>query len=438
MTSQENDVEANGHLTSTPAPGIDLGGFHWQSVDYKLNRPAEQVPPRQFRALEVESKEVVVPAAAVAAGKPKPAPLPPLGTIKAFSGTFTGRGFNLIFRPRSNTFDSFPVTPVPDANSGPPDNVLELNLTQETLAFSQQLGSVPNRGLQAQDDIFLNGVTYLQLVDDITDPTTGKANSAKAANIHAEPGVWMHVPASKVNPKLGPSLCRMASIPHGTTINAQCLDNPISIDGPPRIPIRDPRPFPIGAADKKINFDNLDVTKRNTPRIPQDLSAFAETGSITDETLRDPNSILRNHIKGQKITHSTTFTVATNPRITDLAGGVANIGFLRGDGIVVNGVNTFANPNADAVQMDAQFWIETVEATVHVPAMRAGQQPARLVPDKGPLVIVQPPASGETKAHDTKVIFTQIQYSQLVLLNFAGLSWPHVSVATLVPKEVRL
>jgi hypothetical protein len=27
----------------------------------------------------------------------------------------------------------------------------------------------------------------------------------------------------------------------------------------------------------------------------------------------------------------------------------------------------------------------------------------------------------------------QIQYSQQVLLNFNGLSWPHVSVATLVP-----
>jgi hypothetical protein len=30
---------------------------------------------------------------------------------------------------------------------------------------------------------------------------------------------------------------------------------------------------------------------------------------------------------------------------------------------------------------------------------------------------------------------TQIQYTQTVNLNFAGLSWPHVSVATLVPSE---
>jgi hypothetical protein len=33
------------------------------------------------------------------------------------------------------------------------------------------------------------------------------------------------------------------------------------------------------------------------------------------------------------------------------------------------------------------------------------------------------------------VTFTQIQYTQTVLLNFAGLTWPHVSVNTLVPAD---
>ena len=31
------------------------------------------------------------------------------------------------------------------------------------------------------------------------------------------------------------------------------------------------------------------------------------------------------------------------------------------------------------------------------------------------------------------VRYTQIQYTQTVLLNFNGLTWPHVSVNTLVP-----
>ena len=436
--AQSNSANAEHRATSTPAPGIDLGNFHWQAVDDKLNQSADHSPQNQFRTLDGESQKVVT-SDATAAALPKQPPSPPLGTIKAFSGTFVGRGFNLIFRPRSDKFDDFPVKPVADSHNFPADNVLELNLTRETLTFSQQLGSVPNRGLAAQDDIFLNGVTYLQLVDDITDPVSGTANPAKAANIHAEPGVWMHVPASNNNPKLGPSLCRMGSIPHGTTVNAQCLDTPVSTEGPPRIGVRDPTPFGIGnPLGPKFAFDSLDVTKQKTPRLPQDLTPFIKTGAITDETLRDVNSVLRNHIKGQKITHTTTFTVATNPKVTDLAGGVANIGFLRGDGIVVNGVNTFSTPNADAVQMDAQFWIETVETTVHVPALKAGQKPARLVPEKGPLVIVEPPESGEVAARDEKVTFTQIQYSQMVLLNFGGLSWPHISVATLVPKEVRL
>jgi hypothetical protein len=33
------------------------------------------------------------------------------------------------------------------------------------------------------------------------------------------------------------------------------------------------------------------------------------------------------------------------------------------------------------------------------------------------------------------VHFTQIQYTQTVMLNFATLTWPHVSVNTLVPAD---
>ena len=37
------------------------------------------------------------------------------------------------------------------------------------------------------------------------------------------------------------------------------------------------------------------------------------------------------------------------------------------------------------------------------------------------------------KGHVIKLHSTQIQYSQTVMLNFNGLTWPHVSVATLAP-----
>ena len=100
----------------------------------------------------------------------------------------------------------------------------------------------------------------------------------------------------------------------------------------------------------------------------------------------DPNVFLASGIANKKITRVTTLTIST----TDLnppssGGGTSNIAFLQG---------AAGGANAQAAQMDATFWIE------------------EFVDDQG----------------DTKF---QLQYSQRVLLNFNGLSWPHVSVATL-------
>jgi hypothetical protein len=96
-----------------------------------------------------------------------PAPPPPLGPLSAFVGDFVGNGFNTIFRPDSTARP----TPLPNPAPAPPpprDNILELNLTSETLSFSKTLGSVPNRGTGTQPDAFLNGVPYLQTINDIT------------------------------------------------------------------------------------------------------------------------------------------------------------------------------------------------------------------------------------------------------------------------------
>jgi hypothetical protein len=99
----------------------------------------------------------------------------------------------------------------------------------------------------------------------------------------------------------------------------------------------------------------------------------------------NPNSVLIDAIKGQNITHTTVLIISTNPALPLVGGGTDNTAFLQG---------TADGPNAQAAQMSAIFWIETVE----VP-----NQPS----------------------------FRQLQYTQTVLLNFNGLSWPHVSVATL-------
>jgi hypothetical protein len=121
--------------------------------------------------------------------RPAPPP-PPLGLLANFAGTFAGTGFNMIFRPNSGppTTTNFPnpVTPAPP--TPPSENVLELNLTTKALSFSNSLGNVPNRGLEAQNDIFLNGVPYVQAISDVTNLDTGRGDGTPTA-IHFEPGL---------------------------------------------------------------------------------------------------------------------------------------------------------------------------------------------------------------------------------------------------------
>ena len=294
------------------------------------------------------------------------APLPPLGVLSNFNGSFNGNGFNTIFRPNAVVGATFPN-----------DAVLELNLTTETLSFSKSIGNVPNRGFGSQSDVFLNGVPYVQRINDSTNLDTGKADAAKPVGIHFEPGLWMHMPATASNPQLAESLVRMGSIPHGTTINAQALAPTTSTAGPPQIPSVDITPFIIGGGGL-VKFPSQTAADSTTSRLPQDLSLFIENGTITQAMLDDPNVVLRNANTGKTIIENIHFTVSTQPSAPELGGGVANIGFLQGD--------LSGGPNANAIQMSATFWISTLE--------------------------------------DSSI---QIQYSQTVFLNFNGLTWPHVS-----------
>ena len=103
--------------------------------------------------------------------------------------------------------------------------------------------------------------------------------------------------------------------------------------------------------------------------------------------VQNPNSVLQAALSGQTIKNR-TFIRITTKHTPIKAGGTANTAFLA----------SASNPpggNANAVEVDATFWIETVAGT--------GGNPDKL----------------------------QLQYTQLVELNFNGLSWPHVTVATL-------
>jgi hypothetical protein len=354
-------------------------------------------------------------------------PPPSLGPLAAFTGTFRGHGFNTIFRPDSAATPT--PLPVPQPPPPPPhDNVLELNLTSETLSFSKSLGSVPNRGM-VQGDIFLNGVPYLQVISDITVPT-------QPIGIHFEPGLWVIVPAT-TNPEEGVTLVRMASIPHGTTIDAQGTFTTIA--GKPTIPAVDITPT-LNTNSAKIKFPSQTATTNNSARIPQDLTPFIAAGTITQAILDDPNTILRNHIASQTITSTTIISISTSPKSPLFGGGTDNIAFLLGDpAALTNPVP--AGPNAQATLMNATFWIETVEHIVHVPVFKPGLNPPLSLRAEGggagqpvPKFLVNPPIE-ITTPRTIKVTSTQIQYSQEVFLNFNGLTWPHVSVNTLVPAD---
>jgi hypothetical protein len=392
-------------------------------------------------------RDAAQPAAGAAARAARPpVTLPPiLGPLSAFTGTFTGQGFNTIFRPDSKITPT--PMPGPISTTDPDDNVLELNLTDETMSFSNNLGSIPNRGSLQQADAFLNGVPYLQTINDITTGTP--------VGIHFEPGIWLAVPAT-TNPHEPFTVARMASIPHGTTITAQGTALP-PVAGKPTIAAIDITPFIGGNPGNKITFQNQTATNKTTRRLPQDLTALMASGKLTQAMITDPNTVLRDQIAHQTITQTIVIETSTkpgtplsggplpaipspgpHPQAPSFAGGAANIAFLQGLPVPTPGGN---GSNANAFQMDAVFWIETVVYDIAVPALPPGTPPVILQPRQRSNVPLVPsfvaaipfvPNTGFKGGH-VRVATTQIQYSQKVMLDFAGLTWPHVSVASLVP-----
>ncbi|AYV82445.1 MAG: hypothetical protein Hyperionvirus1_24 [Hyperionvirus sp.] len=108
-----------------------------------------------------------------------------------------------------------------------------------------------------------------------------------------------------------------------------------------------------------------------------DVYLFPEVpATITAEMVLNPNLFLLRDIADQLIVKTTEIKVTTS----DNNGGIANMPF-----VVVN---------ANATRLDAIYWIETVIG-----------------------------ADGQT--------FLQLQYTQTVILNFLGIDWPHISVATM-------
>src|ERR1019366_3641914 len=103
--------------------------------------------------------------------------------------------------------------------------------------------------------------------------------------------------------------------------------------------------------------------------------------------VENPNSVLEKDIAGQNITSTTVLAISTTHQPV-AGGGTANTAFLEAASSPPGG-------NATAVEVSAIFWIETIAGSYGEPEQ------------------------------------LQLQYTQLVQLDFNGLRWPHVTVATL-------
>jgi hypothetical protein len=269
---------------------------------------------------------------------------PDLGPLLELPGTWVGTGFSLISRPDKHDNKPF---------------FLELNSTREILSFTEIGAPVPNRGT-GQDDIFFLGVHYLQQISDAV--TQGA--------LHLEPGMWLNVPAT-TDPVAPASVVRLATIPHGDALLAQ--GRSFTVPSGPEIAVENSTPtFSTGPnAGQPVTGQYLDpfTTTALPPGIPP--------GAIAN-----PNVVLTEAIKHQKIVETTVLIIDTNTQVGGSAGGIENIPFVV--------------QNANATSMSAVFWIEKVQRE-------------------------------HGDGH-----FLQLQYTQKVILNFLGIDWPHIQVATLV------
>jgi hypothetical protein len=268
-----------------------------------------------------------------------------LGPLLELPGTWVGSGFNLIARPDKHDNKPF---------------FLELNETRETLSFTEIGAPIPNRGTN-QDDIFFQGVHYLQQISDAV---------TKGA-LHLEPGMWLNIPATQA-PVAPASVVRLATIPHGDSLLAQ--GSSFVVQGGPRID-------PVSSAPTNSTGPNAGQPVTGATY----LAPFTDTPlppNIPAGAIANPNVVLTEAIKNQKIVETTVLIIDTTTPVGGTPGGIENIPFVV--------------QNANATGMSAIFWIEKVE--------REGGH-----------------------GH-----FLQLQYTQKVILNFLDIDWPHIAVATLI------
>lgn len=136
--------------------------------------------------------------------------------------------------------------------------------------------------------------------------------------------------------------------------------------------------FPVAP---QIEDASIDPTTLDGATLRDAIPPAAVPGGLNPEARTNPNVLLKDANKGRDIKSTTVLEFRQE------GSGISNIPFLGPPG-----------GNAGVVSVSSTFWINRVAL----------------------------PAGGEQ---------LELQYTQTVVLRFAGLDWPHISVATLVKQK---
>lgn len=277
-----------------------------------------------------------------------------------------------VLAPNEWTGTGFNLIAVPNAGRGPNDPIFKLllNATKETLIFSAVKPDAQDRG-EGKRPVSLPTAVYRQTITDVRDNTT----------IHEEPGLWGHAPKTDDNQD---TFFRLASTPHGDCLLAQS-----TFFGPETYELDlehvTTNTFPFPQADRIPDLSADPANPLDEQYLGQYLrpgatfpSEFLPKGLDPAETIKNPTKVLLSGIKGQAIAETDVIVISTKPTQPT---GILNI--------------PVAASTAEAVQMDAIIWIRKGKDG-------GSGKPAYL-----------------------------LQYLQRVILDFEGIHWPHVSVATL-------
>jgi hypothetical protein len=282
----------------------------------------------------------------------------------------------LVNLPGTWVGSGFNLISLPDFDPNPPSTGpkpfrLLLNSTREVLEFEAISGPIPNRGVEVPGA----GATPAGQLDInifglryLQRVTDIASNQA----IHIEPGLWLHVPATSLPSNTSDTVIRQASIPHGTSLLAQgnAIPGPIKVTKPPGpiIEVASSTPVPVPPTPP---LAPAYLAPFNNPPLPPGFKL---------DYVANPNQALTD-VLNEQIANGQTISSMDVLVVSSAAANIVNIPFLV--------------KNADAVQFNTTFWVEIVDQKEGPP-------------------------------------FLQLQYTQTVVLNFLGINWPHISVATLI------